>query len=186
MIGTNIAKVHPASISPPFSSSNNQSNSINSSIFFSFSIRKLSHDNRVYSVKKHGHLFFFVFFAFCFRLNKRIRGLCRPPACWMMRVGGERTPHAPSLSSPGPFLKSTNHGIVVAQSALLSCRRMRRGHGDEWHTEWSHYLANHVGTFHWDSIITRGQEGTGRGRVEKVFLEVLLVWVADRAKYSSF
>lgn len=75
-----------------------------------------------------------IFFFFCFGLNKGIRGLRGPPACRMMRVGGERLP-PPHLPSPGPFLKSTNHGIVVAQSALLSCQCKRRGHGDEWHTE---------------------------------------------------
>lgn len=36
-----------------------------------------------------------ILFFFCFWLNKRIRGLCRPPACRMMRVGGERPPHTP-------------------------------------------------------------------------------------------
>lgn len=53
----------------------------------------------------------------------------------------------------GPLLKSTNHSIVVAQSALLSCQYKRRGHRDEWHTGWRHHLAYHVGTLHQDSII---------------------------------
>ena len=58
-------------------------------------------------------------------------------------------------SCPKPLLKSTNHSIVAAQSALLSCHCERRGNRNEWHTGWSHNLANHVGTLYQDSIITQ-------------------------------
>lgn len=34
--------------------------------------------------------------------NKRIKGLCGPPACWMMRIGGERHPHPPPPFIPTP------------------------------------------------------------------------------------
>lgn len=74
------------------------------------------------------------------------------PAEWWGQEG-ERSP----LSSREPLLKSTNHSIVVAQLALLSCQCERRGHRDEWHTGWSQHLANHVGTLYQDSIITLGQ-----------------------------
>lgn len=74
------------------------------------------------------------------------------PAEWWGREG-ERSP----LSSREPLLKSTNHSIVVAQLALLSCQCKRRGHRDEWHTGWSQHLANHVGTLYQNSIITLGQ-----------------------------
>lgn len=43
-----------------------------------------------------------------------------------------------------------------------------------------------MGTFHRDSIITRGQEGKGRGRVEKVFLEVQLVQSIIYSSLTTF
>lgn len=96
-------------------------------------------------MKKHGHLSFFLAQDPTKESGDFVVHL---PAEWWGWEG-----RAPPIQ---PLLKSTNHSIVVAQSALLSCQCKRRGHRDEWHTGWSHHLANHVGTLYQDSIITPG------------------------------
>lgn len=68
--------------------------------------------------------------------NKRIRRLCGPPAWRMMRVGGG-LPLAP------PKEHQSQHCCGSVGPFELSGQGSGRGH--EWHTGWSHHLANHVG-----------------------------------------
>lgn len=121
-----IRKVQPTRNFSPFffSFANNQSFSPPPAP--SFFISKLSHDDRIYSATEHGHLFFFKLGT-----QQKNQGTLWS-TCLPNDEGGreERGEHPP----PEPLLKSTNHSIVVAQSALLSCQCRRRGHRDEWHT----------------------------------------------------
>lgn len=88
----------PSSISPSCSSSNSQFKRNHPSIFFfSFSIRKLSHDDRIYSGKKQGHLFFF----FLLWTQQRNQGTSRS-TCLPNDEGGRGESAPPPPASPPP------------------------------------------------------------------------------------
>lgn len=130
-----------------------------------------------------------IFFFFSSGPNKRIRGLCGPPACRMMRVGGVSNPPPPKTP---PKEHQSQHCCGTVGSFELSGKR--RGHRDEWHTGWSHHLANHVGTLYQDSIITLGLlnldktyrlSTRGKARVEEEEVENN-PWSAREVKIFGF